>query len=88
MENQEQEENVIYVYNGYIGIGGHYDDIPQSSSQYPDSSATSSIPVDAGDKSVVTYTSCYQFRLRLYNSKDIFVSSHTWASDHSILLKL
>ena len=28
----------------------------------------SSIPVDAGDKSVVTYTSCYQFRLRLYNS--------------------
>ena len=68
MENQEQEENVIYVYNGYIGIGGHYDDIPQSSSQYPNSSATSSIPVDAGDKSVVTYTSCYQFRLRLYNS--------------------
>lgn len=68
IKGQELGENVIYIYNGYANMAGRYDDMPYYNSQYPNSIATSSIPVDAGDKSVVTYTSCAQFRSRLYNS--------------------
>ena len=67
MESRQQEENIIYVYSGYIGFEGHYDDIPQYNTQYPNSVSTSSIPVKAGDKSVVTYTGSVQRRSRLYN---------------------
>lgn len=68
MKSKQQEENLIYVYSGYIGFGEHrYDDIPQYNAQYPNSVSTSSIPVKAGDKSVVTYTYSPQRRSRLYN---------------------
>ena len=68
MESKQQEENLIYVYSGYIGLEEHrYDDIPQYNAQYPNSVSTSSIPVKAGDKSVVTYTYSLQKRSRLYN---------------------
>lgn len=66
-KDQNQEENVIYVYNGFIGTTEQYDDVPKHSDQYPNSVATSSIPVEAGDKSIVTYTNSIQKRLRLYN---------------------
>lgn len=77
MAEREQEENVIYVYNGYIGMEGRYDDIPQHSSQYPNSVATSSIPVDAGDKSIVTYTAngWSQQRVRLYNDEGYYYNT-------------
>lgn len=68
IKGQELGENVIYIYNGFASMAGRYDDMPYYNSQYPNSIATSSIPVDAGDKSVVTYTSCAHFRSRLYNS--------------------
>ena len=77
MTEREQEENVIYVYNGYIGMEGRYDDIPQHSSQYPNSVATSSIPVDAGDKSIVTFTANggTQQRVRLYNNEGYYYNT-------------
>lgn len=77
MQSKQQEENLIYVYSGYIGLEGRYDDIPQHSSQYPNSVATSSIPVDAGDKSIVTYTGngWIQQRVRLYNDEGYYYNT-------------
>lgn len=85
MENQEQEENVIYIYRGYIGNGAGastYDQLPEYSSQYPNAIATSSIPIEKGDSSIFKYTGYCQERVRGYGTDGIQTSYYTSRFDN------
>lgn len=68
MMESKKDENVIYVYNGYVENNSSttYDQIPEYNSSYPNSVATSSIPINSGDRSVVERSGVTQQRVRCY----------------------
>lgn len=85
MQGRKQEENVIYIYSGYIGTGAGmstYDQLPEYSPQYPNAIATSSIPIEKGDSSIFKYTGYCQERVRGYGTDGIQTSYYTSRFDN------
>ena len=80
MQGRKQEENVIYIYSGYIGPGAGmstYDQLPEYSPQYPNAFTTSSIPIEKGDSSILKYTGYTQQRVRAYGTDGIQTGYYT-----------
>lgn len=70
MENQEQEENVIYIDAGFLDGSVRVDDLPRNNPQYPDAWSTTSFPVSKNDivkcSDLAQYNS--EIRIRQYDS--------------------
>ena len=79
MENQEQEENVLYIYSGYLYVNGNVNDEPVFNSQYPNSVCSSAFPLKAGEKYTVAYSSATNRAARIYYPDGNYrVTAYSW----------
>lgn len=66
MAEMEQEENVLYIYSGYLYVNGNVNDEPAFNSQYPNSVCSSVFPLKAGEAYTVTYSNATSRAARFY----------------------
>lgn len=69
MEKEKSlEENVIYIYSGYIAAGGTANDEPTQNATYPNSVCSSPIFFQKGSTLIVTYANAQSTAGRIYNT--------------------
>lgn len=68
MQELEQDENVIYLYSGYLPVGGNVNDEPTQNSAYPNAICSSPIFFRAGSLLIVTYANAQDIASRMYNT--------------------
>ena len=68
MAEMEQEENVLYIYNGYLPANGNVNDNPQHNLSYPNAVCSSPIFFQVGSTLSVTYASAKSTAGRMYNT--------------------
>lgn len=68
MAEMEQEENVLYIYSGYLYVNGNVNDEPAFNSQYPNAVCSSAIFFQADSKLAVTYANAQSTAGRMYNT--------------------
>lgn len=67
MEEKKKEENVIYIYSGYIATGGNVNDEPVENVQHPNSVCSSPFYFEMGSVLRVTYSNVPSKAGRMYN---------------------
>ena len=67
-EERLQEENVIYIYSGYLDSGGNVNDEPTQNQTYPNAICSSPIFFQEGSTLIVTYTNAQSTAGRMYNT--------------------
>ena len=67
-ENQPREENVIYIYSGYLGTGGNVNDEPTQNAALPNAICSSPIFFQTGSVLTVTYDNAQSTAGRMYNT--------------------
>lgn len=67
-EDKSKDENVIYIYSGYLGTGGNVSDEPTQNASYPNSICSSPIFFKAGSTLAVTYSNAQSVAGRMYNT--------------------
>ena len=67
MEEKKKEENVIYIYSGYIATGGNVNDEPVENVQYPNAVCSSPFYFEMGSVLSVTYSNAPSRAGRMYN---------------------
>lgn len=81
MESQEQEENVLYIYSGYLRSGGNVNDEPTQNSTYPNAICSSPIFFQAGSTLSVTYANAQSTAGRMYNTDGSYRTTfYNWNS--------
>ena len=81
MEGREQDENVLYVYSGYLYVNGNVNDEPAFNSQFPNSVCSSGFPLKAGEKCTVTYSNAASCAVRIYYSDGNYrTTGYTWSN--------
>ena len=82
MEKEKSlEENVIYIYSGYIAVGGNVNDEPTQNATYPNSVCTSPIFFQAGSTLSVTYANAKSTAGRMYNTDGSYRATlYNWNS--------
>ena len=79
MEGQEQEENVLYIYSGYLYVNGNVNDEPAFNSQYPNSVCSSAFPLKAGETYTVTYSNATSRAARFYHPDGNYrITTYSW----------
>lgn len=69
MEKEKSlEENVIYIYSGYIAAGGNVNDEPTQNATYPNAICSSPIFFQKGSTLIVTYANAQSTAGRMYNT--------------------
>lgn len=67
-EERLQEENVIYIYSGYLVAGRNVNDNPTQNPTYPNAICSSPIFIQAGSILNVTYANAQSTAIRIYNA--------------------
>lgn len=67
-EDKSKDENVIYIYSGYLGTGGNVNDGPTQNASYPNSICSSPIFFKTGSVLTVTYANAQSAAGRMYNA--------------------
>lgn len=67
MQEPEQDENVIYLYSGYLPSSGNVNDEPVENTQYPNSVCSSPFYFETGSVLSVTYSNVPSKAGRMYN---------------------
>lgn len=81
MEGQEQEENVLYIYSGYLPTNGNADDNPQHNSSYPNAVCSSPIFFRKGSTLNVTYANAQSTAGRMYNTDGSYRTTfYSWSN--------
>lgn len=68
MMKDKSDENVIYIYSGYLGTGGNVNDEPTQNTTYPNAICSSPIFFQAGSTLTVTYANAQSTAGRMYNT--------------------
>lgn len=68
MTKDKSDENVIYIYSGYLGTGGNVNDEPTQNTTYPNAICSSPIFFQAGSTLTVTYANAQSTAGRMYNT--------------------
>lgn len=81
LEKKIKEENVIYIYSGYLGVGGNVNDEPTQNASYPNAICSSPIFFQAGSTLSVTYASAQSTAGRMYNTDGSYRTTfYNWRS--------
>ena len=81
MGDQEQEENVLYIYSGYLPASGNVNDNPQHNLSYPNAVCSSPIFFQAGSTLSVTYADAQSTAGRMYNADGSYRTTfYNWSS--------
>lgn len=80
-EDKSKDENVIYIYSGYLGAGGNVNDEPTQNATYPNAICSSPIFFQAGSTLSVTYASARSTAGRMYNTDGSYRTTfYNWNS--------
>ena len=81
MTKDKSDENVIYIYSGYLGTGGNVNDEPTQNTTYPNSICSSPIFFQSGSTLSVTYASAQSTAGRMYNTDGSYRTTfYNWNS--------
>lgn len=80
-EDKSKDENVIYIYSGYLGTGGNVSDEPTQNATYPNAICSSPIFFKAGSTLTVTYANAQSTAERMYNTDGSYRTTfYNWNS--------
>lgn len=85
MENQEQEENILYIYSGYLYTNGNVNDEPAFNSQFPNSICTSAFLLKPGETYSVTSLNVVNKAVRFYTFDGNYrTTAYGWNTSTSV----
>ena len=81
MVEKSKDENVIYIYSGYLGVRGNVNDEPTQNASYPNAICSSPIFFQADSKLAVTYANAQSTAGRMYNTDGSYRTTfYSWRS--------
>lgn len=83
MMKDKSDENVIYIYSGYLGTGGNVNDEPTQNTTYPNAICSSPIFFQAGSTLTVTYANAQSTAGRMYNTDGSYRTTFYKWNSHS-----
>lgn len=85
MEKQGQEENILYIYGGYLYVNGNVNDEPTFNSQFPNSICTSAFFLKPGETYSVTSLNVANKAARVYTPDGNYrTTAYVWNTTTSV----